>query len=308
MTILMTKLKNVFFALIAMSVLLFVACDKDTDRNPPTLQLMSGANYTADGTVAAIGQLLYFGIDVQSGDANITNFTVKIKTSQGTRTVRDLGLNARDFTVNEIFYQGVDDTAQWIFTVMDKNRLTASKTLTIYKDPNSTFGGIRHYPSVVMGMNGNTQIGQFMDPTTGHVFMLDSATLMQSSIDIVTYFKMSDDNGVLTPSPTFSSPAEDGDGVFEFYPALAQWQTRNYTKYDIRASNGVTPLAFENAHNDSLLIVSYDDVWGKRKYKWAVAGTIIPFMTQQGKKGLIRVIQADEQATGIIEFEMKIQY
>jgi hypothetical protein len=308
MTILMTKLKNVFFALIAMSVLLFVACDKDTDRNPPTLQLMSGANYTADGTVAAIGQSLYFGIDVQSGDANITNFTVKIKTSQGTRTVRDLGLNARDFTVNEIFYQGVDDTAQWIFTVMDKNRLTASKTLTIYKDPNSTFGGIRHYPSVVMGMNGNTQIGQFMDPTTGHVFMLDSATLMQSSIDIVTYFKMSDDNGVLTPSPTFSSPAEDGDGVLEFYPALAQWQTRNYTKYDIRASNGVTPLAFENAHNDSLLIVSYDDVWGKRKYKWAVAGTIIPFMTQQGKKGLIRVIQADEQATGIIEFEMKIQY
>jgi hypothetical protein len=31
-------------------------------------------------------------------------------------------------------------------------------------------------------------------------------------------------------------------------------------------------------------------------------------MTQQGKKGLIRVIQADELATGVIEFEMKIQY
>lgn len=89
---------------------------------------------------------------------------------------------------------------------------------------------------------------------------------------------------------------------------MEQWQTRNYTKYDIRANNGVTQQAFADAHNDSLLIVSYDDVWGKRKYKWAVAGTFIPFMTQQGKKGLIRVIQADEQAAGIIEFEMKIQY
>lgn len=308
MTILMTKFRKILFALIAMSVLLLAACDKDTDRNPPTLQLLSGVNYTTDGTVAAIGQPLYFGIDVQCGDANITNFTVKIKTSQGTRTVRDVGLNSRDFTVNENFFQGVDDTAQWIFMVMDKNRLTDSKTLTIYKDPNSTFGGIRHYPSIVMGMNENTQIGHFLDPTTGHVYLLDSATIMQSAIDILAYFKMSDDNGVLTPSPTLSSPGETDDGSLEFYPALAQWQTRNYTKYDIRASNGVTPLAFENAHNDSLLIVSYDDVWGKRKYKWAVAGTIIPFMTQQGKKGLIRVIQADEQAAGIIEFEMKIQY
>ena len=308
MTILIRNVKNVFFALIAMSALFLGACDKDNDRNPPTLQLMSGANYTAEGTVAAIGQPLYFGIDAQGGDANITNFTVKIKTSHGTRTLLDSGLNVRNFTVNETFFQGVDDTAQWIFTVMDKNRLTDSKTLTIFKDPNSTFGGIRHYPSIVMGMDENTQIGHFMDPATGHVYMLDSATIMQSAIDIVAYFKMSEDNGVLLPSPTFSSPGEDGDAVLEFYPELEQWQTRNYTKYDIRANNGVTPQAFENAHNDSLLIVSYDDVWGKRKYKWAVTGTIIPFMTQQGKKGLIRVIQADELATGVIEFEMKIQY
>jgi hypothetical protein len=308
MTILMTKIRNVFFVLIAMSVLLLAACDKDTDRNPPTLQLMSGANYTADGTVAAIGQPLHFGIDVQGGDANITNFTVKINSSQGIRTVLDSGLNVRNFTVNETFYQGVDDVAHWIFTVMDKNRLIATKTLKIYKDPNSTFGGIRHYPSIVMGMDENTQIGHFLDPTAGHVYMLDSATIMQSVIDVVTYFKMADDNGVLTPSPTFSSPGEEGDAVLEFYPEIEQWLTHNYTKYDIRANNGVTRQAFENAHNDSLLIVSYDDVWGKRKYKWAVTGTIIPFMTQQGKKGLIRVIQADEQAAGVIEFEMKIQY
>ncbi|NCA85786.1 MAG: hypothetical protein EOM83_09450 [Clostridia bacterium] len=308
MTILITKVRNPFLVLVAMSTLLLGACDKDSDRNPPTLQLMSGANYTSDGTVAAIGQPLHFGIDAQGGDANITNFTVKIKTSQGTRTVLDSGLNVRNFTVNETFFQGVEDTAQWIFTVMDKNRLTDSKTLTIYKDPNSTFGGIRHYPSIVMGMDENTQLGHFMDPATGHVYMLDSATIMQSAIDLLVYFKMSEDNGVLIPSATFSSPGEEGDAVLEFYPELEQWQARNYTKYDIRANNGVTPQAFADAHNDSLLIVSYDDVWGKRKYKWAVAGTIIPFMTQQGKKGLIRVIRADEQAAGIIEFEMKIQY
>ena len=95
---------------------------------------------------------------------------------------------------------------------------------------------------------------------------------------------------------------------FEFYPSLSEWGTRNYTKYDIRADNGVSNQAFDAAQNDSLLIVSYDDVWGKRKYKWAYARTIIPLMTQGGKKGLIRLLQADDQASGIIEFEMKIQY
>jgi hypothetical protein len=71
--------------------------------------------------------------------------------------------------------------------------------------------------------------------------------------------------------------------------------------------NGVTKEAFDNAHNDSLLIVSYDDVWGKKKYKWAMPGLFIPFQTAAGKKGIVHVIEADTVPEGSILFALKIQ-
>ena len=71
--------------------------------------------------------------------------------------------------------------------------------------------------------------------------------------------------------------------------------------------NPVSSADFDRAHNDSLLIVSYHEVWGKKKFKWAVKGTIIPFLTKSGKKGLIKVVHADEKEDGFMEFELKIQ-
>jgi hypothetical protein len=288
-------------------ILFFQSCKKDNSRNPPTVELLTAANTTAEGAVIEIGKPLIFKLKAEGFDANITNFTIKILSEGQYRTVLDSGLNARSFEVTKTFYQGLEDTAKWVFSVMDKNRLEAFTQLTVYKDPNSTFGGIFHYPSITVGMDENTENGHFFAPSVGKAWMQDTAQLNQPLVDLLVYFKLSEDNGVLRPSPTFSSPGETENGAFEFYPYLADWETLNYTKYDIRADNGVTNEAFDNAHNDSLLIVSYDDVWGKRKYKWALTGTIFPFMTAGGKKGIVRVIYADTVATGVIEFEMKIQ-
>jgi hypothetical protein len=93
-----------------------------------------------------------------------------------------------------------------------------------------------------------------------------------------------------------------------FYPELTGWTTLNYTKWDISAENGINQEKFANAHHDSLLIVSYNDVWGKKKYKWAMPGLFIPFQTSGGKKGIVKVLQADTVETGSIEFAMKIQF
>ena len=288
-------------------IILLPSCEKENSRNPPKIELIATENSTSDGAIVEIGKPLIFKIKAQGFDANITNFTIKILSEGQYRTVLDSGLNSRNFETNVTFYQGVDDTADWVFSVMDKNRLESFTQLTVYKDPNSTFGGIFHYPSIIVGMDQNTEKGHFFAPSVGKVWMQDTAQMNQPLVDLLVYFKLSEDNGVLRPSPTFSSPGETENGAFEFYPYLADWETLNYTKYDIRADNGVTNAAFDNAHNDSLLIVSYDDVWGKRKYKWALTGTIFPFMTANGKKGIIRVIYADTVATGVIEFEMKIQ-
>jgi len=215
----------------------------------------------------------------------------------------DTGMNTAALDISKVFYQSIEEEAKWTFQVMDKNRQFATTGLTIYKDPNSSWGGIFEFPALTMGYQ-DSESGQFLDPLTGKIWFSDTASLNQPAIQVITYYYV-DDN---VPSPTFSSAGELGGGITDYYPVINQWTVKNYTKWDISVdSDPVDPVAYENCHNDSLLILSYDDVWGKRKFKWADPGDIIPFLTATGKKGLIRVISADHDPAGKITFSLKIQ-
>jgi len=290
--------------LLAAVLSIFSSCKKDDD-DPPAISLRSGGDYTADKSVVAVGAPLKFGITATTGDANITNLVVKKILPDGdVRVVLDSGMNSAGFSLDRIFFQNIEDTAQWTFQVMDKNRLFATAHLIIYKDSLSAWGGIYEYYNITLGYQDNTQYGHFFCPATGAVYGEDSASFHAAGIDLAVYYFV-DDN---LPSPTFSSPGEQGWGVFDYYPYISGWTVKNYTKYDISVETDPIPVvAFDACHNDSLLIVSYDEVWGKKKYKWADPGEVLPFLTAHGKKGLIRVISADHQADGVITFNLKIQ-
>ncbi len=281
-----------------------VSCKKEGNPAPPSIKLIAGEGYTESSAIVAVGGKLRFGITASGPDANITNFVVKKIMPDGTsKVVLDSGLNSTRFTVNETFYQSIEPEVAWTFQVMDKNRQFATASLTIFKDPNSVWGGIQEYPSITMGFQNSTTHGQFLIPSTGKTYFSDSASLNQGIIDIITYYYVDE-----TPSPTFSSAGETGGGIVEYYPAIGQWTLKNFTKYDISVDSDPIPAdAFDACHNDSLLILSYDDVWGKRKFKWANPGTIIPFLTSSGKKGLINVLTVENDPAGWITFSMKIQ-
>lgn len=297
--------------LLVFFVIGFTQCKQDDEALPPTIQLIFEPWCNTSGDTLEIGKPIRFKVMAEGIDAPITNFTVKKMYDGLTKTVLDSGLNSSGFTTGLTYYQGVENTVQWQFAVMDRNRNEASVSITIYKDPNSQFGGILEFQNIRMGYQLNSIFGHFFLPQLNKVYFSDSAELYQDKVDFLTYFNYKEDNGVLKPSPTFSSPGEEPSATGElydiYYPYLVNWTVRNYTKYDIRAVNGITNQSFDNAHNDSLLIVSYDDVWGKKKYKWAVDGTFIPFQTTAGKKGIIKVHQADLDTTGSILFSMKIQ-
>lgn len=289
----------------------FPNCKPDPEQKPPTISLIFDNGFTSNGDTLEIGKPLRFKVKVEGIDANITNFTIKKLYSGTTKTVLDSGLNSSGFTTSLTFYQGVEDRVEWQFSVMDRDRYEAKTSIVLYKDPNSQFGGIYEYENIRLGYQTNSTYGHFFLPSMNQVFFEDTASMNQSAVDVLVYFNYSEDNGILLPSPTFSSPGEDANCVGllydEYYPFICAWSTKNYTKWDIRADNGVTEQLYSNAHNDSLLIVSYDDVWGKKKYKWAVAGTIIPFQTAAGKKGIVKVNDADTIDGGSINFSMKIQ-
>lgn len=306
-------MRRIVQLIIALSVLflMFYACKSEHNSAPPTIELIFNENTTNDGDTVAIGHPLNFTVKAIGVDENITNFTVKKVFDGVEKTVLDSGLNAPDFVISQTFFQGVEEKAEWVFSVMDRDRKTATTGITVIKDPDSEFGGIHYYPSITLGYQNNTKIGHFLNLSTGEIFHSDTAKLFQEYIDVLVYFNYSAQMGEMKPSPTFSSPGEDPFGNAEmyddFYPDLLEWHTRNYTKWDIRVDNGITEEAYINSQNDSLLIVSYDNAWGRKKYKWSFPGIFIPFETADGKKGIIKVIEADFDDKGSITFSMKVQ-
>jgi hypothetical protein len=301
-------IKPLFFITFLITMIVMVSCNKDEEKSPPSISFKMGSKYTFDGEVVMVGNQLIFGIQANAVDANITNFTIKkIQNDGSSVVVMDTALNAESLNIDKVFYQSVEDKVDWIFTVMDKNRLSSSISLTVFKDPNSEFGDIYYYPSITMGYQNNTEYGHFLNPFTGKVYFEDSATILQDEMHFLVYYIVDQD----LPSPVFSSPGEMDNFSEEallFYPYINDWQTRKFTHWDISVDDEpISAEAFDQADNDSLLIVSYHEVWGKKKFKWATNGRVIPFRTANGKFGLVKVINAEHTEVGKIEFALKIQ-
>jgi hypothetical protein len=294
---------------ILISVYFILGCKKKDEENlPPAINFKVGTTYTKNNDTVAVGHRLYFGIQARGTSDNITNFTIKKILENGTVvTVMDTGLNAISLDIDKLFYQNVENKATWVFTVMDRNRMTAQISMAVYRDPNSAYGGIYYFPSVKLGYQNSTMYGHFMNPSTGIVYFEDSATTNQNIIDVLCYYNTAD-GPVLSSSgemDNFSTTAQT------LYPLITSWTTRNYTKWDISIDNGTnTPLTipiFDSAQNDSLLIVSYHEIWGKKKFKFATTGKVIPFVTTSGKKGLMKVNNAEAVDSGFIDVAIKIQ-
>jgi len=300
---------KLFITIVLILIILFAACKKDNENpKPPQISFKVGDTYTKDNAVVSIGHKLLFGVTAAAGDEVITNFTIKKILENGESVnMMDTGVYTSTLDLTKIFYQNVEDKATWIFSVMDRNRLSSEIKMVVYKDPNSAFGGIHYYPSIKMGYQNNSQYGHFLDLSTGKVWFEDSASLFYNQIDVLCYYIISES----LPSPVLSSAGEMDNYSTDaqtFYPSIVGWPSRNYTKWDISVdTNPLSVSDFNNAHNDSLLIVSYHDVWGKKKFRWATAGRIIPFLTSGGKYGLIRVIHADFFDNGIMEIAVKVQ-
>jgi hypothetical protein len=288
--------------------LVVLACKEDIQEQPPWISFKKGDKYSKSGDTIAVGHPLLFGIQARSDDSYLTNFTIRKKMKDGSQeVVMDTALYSKYLDIDKIFYQNIEPEVDWVFTVMDRNRMFATIQMRIFKDVHSVYGGIYYFPSIKLGFQKNTLYGHFLNPSSGLTYLSDSVHLYQNDIDILCYFK----NDEVPPGPVLSSPGEMDNYSTDaqtFYPTIEQWNTRKYTLWDISIDNTPLSLAdFESAHNDSLLIVSYNPVWGKKKYKWASAGKIIPFQTATGKHGLVRVLYSDNSDQGMMEIAVKIQ-
>lgn len=286
-------------------ILAATGCDTEEPETSPLILLKSGNEFTADGSAVAPGGTLRFGISVSGGGGAITNLVVR-RISDGvavTEADRGMYISYGGLDTTLTYTRGYGQTERWVFSVMNSYRDTASVSLTVLKGAGSAWGGIDYHPSVRIGLQDNSSLPHFVDLHSGTAWNAAGVPGHEAEVDMAAFWYITSGNS----SPTLTCPAYSS--ALTYYPLFSSWSVRNQTMYDYYTSDNdlVTVAMFDEADNDSLLVNAYrpGSVSGLSKY--AYTGKVLPFRTADGKYGLIRVIRADEVATGEMEIAIKIQ-
>ena len=298
------KIYKLFFILIFLFNI--SACTEDdlTETNPFVL-LKTGSEFTQSGAYIPVGGQIKFGISAVGDGAAITNLTIQRITDKGTITELDKGMYVKkgglDTTV--IFIKGSSIQEIWKFSIMNDHRDTASVSTIINKGEGSAYGEIDYFPSLTIGYQNNTNAPYFADLNTGNAYNNSTIVGNEADIDLVSYYYLSSGKS----SPTLSCPSYET--ARSFYPVMSDWSVQNSLLYDYYTTdnNLVSIEEFNAAQNDSLAVNAYTPNSASGTCKFCYTGKIIPFKTDLGKYGLIKVIRADEVDTGSIEIAIKIQ-
>jgi len=273
------------------------SCTKhDSGGDPPQIKFITDPGFVSHDTTLTIGQRIRVGLDATGMGSNITFFQISF--DNGVRQILlDSGLNSYGLQYRLDIIKTANPIEKWTFLVMDRDRRKDSIQLTLHKSGSNNYGKIRSFPDVLLGAQENTTTGSFFSFTTALVYSLDLAFLNQSLIDLIYYFGSYD--------ATLSSPNEaDAPSLFPGPNGIASWTIKNETRYDTTL---LTPQAFDEAENDSLLLAVYDPTAGKRKVKYVTQNQVISFKSQADKIGLIKVNGLESSSIGIVLLSIKIQ-
>jgi len=286
-------------------VLAAAGCVPEEPETTPLVLLKSGSEFIADGSAVAPGGVLRFGLSVSGGGGAITNLVVK-RISDGvavTEVDKGMYISYGGLDTTLTYTRGYGQVEQWVFSVMNSYRDTASVSLTVLKGAGSAWSEIHYHPSIRIGLQDNTTLPHFADLHSGMAWDAAAVSGHEAEVDMAAFWYLTSGNS----SPTLTCPAYSS--ALTYYPLFGSWSVRNQTMYDYYTSDNdlITPVQFDLAANDSLLVNAYrpGSVSGQSKY--AYTGKVVPFRTADGRYGLIKVIRSDETPTGEMEIAVKIQ-
>ena len=290
---------SVFFAI------LFVSCSQDETIHKTSLILKTGQSYTANQAYIPMGGTIRIGVLASGAGSPLTYIRIERITATDTLIQLDQGfyIGSEGLDADYTFAKDGAAAETWRVMVMNADRVTAEKILTVFKGEGTAYGPINLYQDITLSFQNNHDFGHFLDADNGLVYDEVSVSGNEQQIDILAYYYIT--SGL--SSPTLTCPGYTA--AVGYYPQLSAWSSKNNTLYDYRSTddNLVSTADFDAAVNDSLLVTAYkpDKVSGNCKYCYT--GKVIPFKTQQGKYGLIKVIKADETDSGTFQIALKIQ-
>jgi hypothetical protein len=299
------KVYRLFFIPLLFHFILSSCTKEDLSETNPAVTLKTGTEYTLNNASVPVGGELVFGILADADGASITNLTIKRNTGTNLITEIDKGMfetsGLLDTTVS--FTKSPAEQEIWTFSIMNDHRDTASASIVIKLGEGSAYKEIDYFPSITIGYQENTELPHYLDLNSGIAYNASTISGNESLVDLVSYYYLSSG----TSSPTLSCPSYTT--ARENYPEINSWSVKNSVLYDYKTTDNdlISVEQFDAAQNDSLLVNGYIPSSTSGTCKFCYTGKIIPFKTDQGKYGLIKVIRADEVNTGSIEIAIKIQ-
>lgn len=283
----------------------FLSCMKEDPVSETFLMLKTGTGYVADGDHLPQGGAIKIGVMASGTGMPLTYIRIDRIIDSDTTVQYDRGIfiGSEGLDIDLNFSKSIAEEETWKVTVMNADRITAVKSLKIYKSEGTAYGAINYYPGIIIGLQNNTAANQYLDLDHGLVYNHTTVTGHETEIDLLAYFYLT--SGL--PSPTFTCPGYTA--TVAYYPLLLNWPVKNTTLYDYYSvdNNLVAHEAFDAAENDSLLVAAYQSSKVSGNCKFCYTGKIVPFKTQAGKYGLIKVLRADTSNEGTIEMSIKVQ-
>jgi hypothetical protein len=283
------------------AVFLTTSCTKDSEdpiAQPPTITLQVGADYVYQNTTVTVNTPLKVGIralENATSGANLVSFTF-------TRTF-GINTNTYDTSFNSSSYQTdwlINANSQagnetFIFSVKDKDGLTANVTIIITTTPLS--GEINTWSMKLLGAQASTTGSSFAS-IDGTVYNLTNAKANANKVDWLYYYGATDLATIAAPNdPNAKSVYNNATN------GLQTWAKLNATKFKL-----ITDAVDFNAITDDAVIVAQTASGVTETRITALqADKLIAFITDSGKKGILKVESITGTNAGTMTISVKVQ-
>jgi len=292
-----SKFSLISFIVVAVS-LIFLSCNKN-ESDPPVIYFETSSGLVYHDVVLPAGTNFNVRLVAEMGDVSITNIVIKNTHDGQVVDYFDTGVNNEQIVISKILTKSVYSSETWTFIAIDKNGKNARVSFTVLLDSSAGFQNIKFLDGMILGAQNCTTTGSFLSLNSGNRWFQNDAFNLQDSIEMLYYYDSTGD------ANTIASPgANIGTYIYEGVTSPLYWLVRNETRY---FKTTYTAADFNNIQNDSLLLVAYDQINGKRKAKNLVAGDVYSFKTTYSKYGMFLVEQVTGTDSGTIKFSIKMQ-
>jgi len=296
------RLKNIKMASLLLAALIFlISCEEEsTGKYPdPTINFIVNPDYIISDTTLEVGETFKIGILAESNGHNkLTNFIAKLNNER----YLDLGIYKDVYQRELVITKSLEDIEDWEFIIRDINGNSANIYVTIFKDPNITYGEIEEFLNIELGAQNNSSIGSFFSTSSGLVYNLEEAYANQQVIDMLYYY----DNFDKLEENIIASPGANITGVYSGQYDVSTWEVKNTTRF-IREKLNITTEEFDKAANDSIILAhSFAFESGGRKTKYLEPGDMYSFVNSN-TTGIFKVVSTSGTTEGSIVIDIKIQ-